>query len=314
MNKVAMKRHELWRLQYRQKRYMEHISQDDLDKRIEDVFRNSLTLTEEGKIGLRQISSDGEYWMIMWTHLLEEMSLRGSGIPHANMFPPETFPKTTWPHAPSAAKALKGREFEDGRYLFKYGKNEHLNQMVKNGVIKISPATFYNDASLNSAIKDDELILSVITHPDFINMVHIDQVTKEETIIKPTGNVTTTFELSTNYYVFCMSHICDFRLYDDFEADTCLIIKDVKGFLYRLNAAFMEQKGLWGYMADHVRYIDPLNPPKEKEIDLFFCKHFRYSYQKEIRAVWIPEKPLKQLEPIYLEIGSMDSYAELVEL
>lgn len=309
-----MKRHELWRLQYRQKRYMEHISQEELEKRIEDVFRNKLILTEEGKIGLRPIPGAGEYWTVMWTHLLEETSLRGIGMQPVNFLAPEIFPKATWPRAPSAAKMLKGRKFDEGGCLFKYGKKKYLRKSHDDGVIRVAPATFYNDASLNSAIKDDERILSVFHHPSSVNIIHVDRNTGKETKIKPTGNVKITFELSTNYYVYCMSYVCDLRLFDDFQADACMVIHDAKGFLNRLDASFKKLVRFCRFITNQVQYVDPLNPPEEKDIDLFFCKHFRYSYQKEVRSVWVPEKAVEHIEPVYLEIGPMGAYSEYIEL
>ena len=42
-------------------------------------------------------------------------------------------------------------------------------------------------------------------------------------------------------------------------------------------------------------------------------KHFGYSYQKEVRVVFIPRnKPLHQLEPFNISIGSMKDYADFV--
>ncbi len=309
-----MKRHELWRLQYRQKRHMEYISQAELEKRLEDVFRNSLILTEEGKIGLRPIPEAGEYWAVMGTHLLEEMSLRGTGMPRGNRLSPEIFPKATWPRVPSAAKMLKGREFEEGCCLFKYGKKKYLKKMHDDGVIRVVPATFYNEASLNSAIKDDERILSVFHHPASVNITHVDRNTGKETKIKSTGNVKTTFELSTNYYVYCMSYVFDLRLFDDFQADACVVIHDAKDFLNRIDTSSKKLIRFCKFITDQVRYVDPLNPPEEKDIDLFFCKHFRYSYQKEMRSVWVPEKVVEHLGAVYLEIGPMNTYSEYIEL
>jgi len=309
-----MKRHEVWRREYRRNRYMEYLTKAELDKRAEDIFRNFLLLTPEGKIGLRPISSGGKYWIILWTHLLEELSLRGTSLPSADVFAPETFPNATWPHAPRAAVALKSANFRESPALVKYGKKEYLRKMYHEGRIRVSSAGSYKDPSLNTAINDDERVMNIGFHPHKVKISHRDVKTNTNTLIQPVGNVTYTFRLNTNFYVYCMSNVCDVRLFDDFEADACVVIYDSAVFLANLNKSFQSVVGNWRFQADAVRYIDPLNPPGEKEIDLFFGKHFKYSYQNEIRAVWIPEVDENDLEPVYLEIGEMREYADYVEI
>lgn len=293
---------------------MEYITQEELERRIEDVCRNALMLTAEGKVGLRPISPEGEYWMTMWTHILEEASLRDIGLPKKDNFSLDTFPKATWPKAPRAATAIDGKKLSEGSFLVKYGQKKYLNRMYNEGQIRISPASFYKNPSLNTAINDDESVLSVALHPDKATISHINNKTGKESRILPVGNITTTFSLITNYYVYCMAHVYDFRLFDDFEADACIIIHDVKAFLSRLDKVFKSAEGNWSFMTNQVRYVDPLNPPREQDIDVFFCKHFRYSYQKEVRAVWIPEEDRDHLEPVHLDIGAMGAYAEYVEI
>ncbi len=292
---------------------MQYITQGEIQTRIDDIFRNSLTLNGDGKIGLRPISPEGEYWMIMWTHILEEMVLRGKGLPHGNLLSPETIPKATWPETPDAAIVLRGKKYKEGYHLFKYGNKLHLKGMHENGAIRIAPASSYKDSSLNSAINDDEKVLSVFDHPDKVKISHVDKITGKKTIIKPKGNVKRTLELPTNYYVYSMAYVYDYRLFDDFEYNACIVIHDTKKFLLLLDKAFKQSIGNWVFVTNPVHYIDPLNPPNEKDIDLFFCKHFKYSYQKEIRAVWLPESYIEELEPVYLDIGCMGSYADYIE-
>lgn len=215
---------------------------------------------------------------------------------------------------PKAVSALNGKEYIDGHHLFKYGKKKYLKSMYESGIIRIMPATFYKDASLNSAIHDDERLLSVYFHPDKINISHQSKKTGEINKINPIGNVTATYELKTNYYVYCMAYLYDFRLFDDFEADSCIVVNDIQGFLTKVDRAFNQAaSGLDGFVST-VNYIDPLNPPKEDEFSLFFSKHFKYSYQKETRMVWIPKSDTELLNPIYLDIGPMHNYADFIKL
>ena len=309
-----MKRHEHWRKEYQENRYMEHLSLDEISTRAQDVFRNSLILTEDGRIGLRPISTEGEYWMIMFTHILEETIIRGSGMPQMELYSPDIVPEATWPHIPNAVNALNGKKYKDGHHLFKYGNKKYLKSMYESGSIRVMPATYYKDASLNSAIHDDERVLSIHHHPSKINISHQSKNTGEIVNIKPIGNVTVKHELTTNYYVYCMSYVYDFRLFDDFRADACIVINDIKGFLSKIDIAFKKAANGLDRFVGTVTYIDPLNAPNDENTSLFFGKHFKYTYQKETRLVWVPRSKTELLDPIYLDIGPMNEYADYIEL
>ncbi|MEP1584240.1 MAG: hypothetical protein ABJK18_16990, partial [Marinobacter sp.] len=81
MNGV-MTRNEFWRLSYRRDRYLEFLSQDELEARACDVMGNMTFLSAKGQIGLRAFAEGGEYWMRLWTHTLEEFVLRYGPYPN----------------------------------------------------------------------------------------------------------------------------------------------------------------------------------------------------------------------------------------
>ena len=60
-------------------------------------------------------------------------------------------------------------------------------------------------------------------------------------------------------------------------------------------------------------YIDPIIP-STTNIDVPMSKHFRYEYQNEYRFVWKPVKPMANLPYVDLELGSLESFAELIVL
>lgn len=308
---IKMKRHELWEMEYRDKPYLKHTSNKDLYTRVNDIIKNSWILTKEGKIAYRPILSEGWYWISRWTHILEEFRTRGDGIPmglQQGAMPIPTYPKT-----PSAVTALKGRNFNNKGYLFKYGSKKHLKKMYEKGDLRISPVTKYNDSSLNSAINDDEQMLSTFLNP---NNTQINHISKNGTTnrIKPIGNIEVTHQADTDYYAYCMADVYDYRLFDDFEYDACIIIKDVDKFIGSIKNTVAEFIEGCKFIKNKVKYIDPLNPPYIKSIDIYFCKHFRYAYQKEIRIILLPDKQVKNLKDLYINIGCMSEYAEYIEL
>lgn len=311
-----MKRYEMWRMQYRARRYMEHLTEQELEQRVRDVLLNQMVLTEENKIGLPPINGEGEYWMIMWTHLLEEFLIRYGPYPagfNRGFIKDLKIPDPRSPLASKACAEVKRLQIVPDKYVFKYGKFKWLEQIYNEGVIRISPAAFYNDPSLNPAIQDEELELFIQPHPSEIKLEVIDPKTgKSKGFISPIGDKITK-KSETNYYVYCMSSVWTPRLFLDFDAETCLIIKKPNIFFEKTLTAFEKQNLGWVGTAKKVTYLDPLNSTL-KQIDIFSYKHFRFSYQKEIRLIWLPPKSVKELDHQYLELGSLRDCCELVKV
>ena len=139
------------------------------------------------------------------------------------------------------------------------------------------------------------------------------QTGKSKGRLRPSGNIRVTQKSRTDYYVYCLSTVYDYRLFDDFDADSCLIIGNAEAFLASLISAFEAKCPAWYGWHSEVRYIDPLNI-SDNNIDVFFGKHFRYSYQKEYRAVWLPEKEQQNLGPVLLKVDGLADCADLITL
>jgi hypothetical protein len=60
-------------------------------------------------------------------------------------------------------------------------------------------------------------------------------------------------------------------------------------------------------------YIDPLFPPVET-LNPFFCKHFRFYYQREYGHFWMPPEEPGRLKPFFVHVGSLCDIAEVVSL
>src|SRR5690606_11136588 len=114
--------------------------------------------------------------------------------------------------------------------------------------------------------------------------------------------------------LFCLSASYDPRLFDDFEADACLIIHSPVEFRSRLMHPVAEQVHAKGWAFSGVTYIDPfsdLNPSHNHAL----CKHHRYSYQDELRAAWqMPKGQGRDLSATFVEIGSLRDIAYVVSI
>ena len=248
--------------------------------------------------------------MILWTHVLEEYALRGHGWPAATDLP---IPTPTAPNEPPAAVALTGIQLPaPGEALIKLNKRVHMKKFFERGQLRISPASSYLDPSLNHAIRDDELKFDRMRPRSEVTIRYLDEETSEMRDIDLTADVTKTDSLATDYYVCCMTHTLSYRLFEDFEADACVIIRDPKAFCSRLQEVVHAHLLGWLGWNRPVQYIDPYLH-NERHIDLIFSKHFRHWYQQEYRFAWIPEKGGRtDLEPFDVELGSLKQISEIV--
>ena len=303
-------RHEVWRLQYKQNPYLKGASDDALAQRLKDVMNNLSTLTPEGTIGLLPIGTDRIRWMTLFTHVHEEYVTRGSIPPSlADM----TFPKPTAQHLPKSVSALRKVEIPSpGQALVKLGKQAHMRELYESGRIRIAPARSYSDPSLNHAMGDDELKLDQFSPSAEVTITVPDKQTGEPRTIKPVDDVTYTTNLATNYYVYCMTHTLNYRLFDDFESDACVIVRKPEIFSSRLINAMRQRLPSWLDWNQTVQYVDPYLH-RNWDLDLVFSKHFRFWYQQEYRFAWMPNKDWhNHLDPIFVELGSLENISDLV--
>ena len=308
-------RHEIWRLQYRQRPYLQDASFAKLTQRFHDVMTNLTTLTDQGKIGVLPVNEDGVWWMTLFTHILEEIEARGTGLPLAQE---ATLPTPTAPVSPPPVIAIQNVNVPIPKNaLIKLGKFHHMDDLLQKGSIRIAPASSYSDPSLNPATQDDELKFDRILRGSDVTITVVESAAGGDKHnakrLRPIGEVVRTTSLATDYYVYCMTHSLTYRLFEDFEADSCVIIRDPVQFCCRLLTAVKAQLPNWAGSHRPVEYIDPYL--HKGELDLIFGKHFRHWYQSEYRFAWVPETgPQTQLEPLFVEVGSLKEIAEIIHL
>ena len=310
----GMLRHELWREMYRADRYMAHLTADQLEQRAADEISNIGVITDEGKLGAQRLE-ELVPWLIRWTHVLEEFRLRYGPPPAGfNGFIKRAhFPDPRSPAAQKAGRLVANRSPVPGTYLVRYGKREHLQEALHKGRIRIAPASSYNDPSLNAAIKDDELTLWVQPPPEVLTIdVQGHETGMAKGRIRPIDNRLVA-RASTDYYVLCLSSSLAARLFVDFRADACLLITGIEFFSDALLAAFAQVHPGWAGGVESVRYYDPIKSPFTK-LEMYVSKHFRYWHQREIRVLWLPPKPRYDLQPFFVELGSLEGCSELLTL
>lgn len=303
-------RHELWRRQYRERPYIKHLSDTELEERFKDIFNLLITLNSDGKIGAR---AGKDLDKVMWekqTHILTEMEDRHGPFPNGftNGFVKEAnIVQPTFPLPPKSKTAIDAIGGILAGSIYKFSKKKYINEMYQEGKFRIAPASYYNDPSLNAAIRDDELVFSGSIFPGLKSFIKLYPTSPSY------GRIEYSVKARTNYYVTCFASNYTYREFSDFDADACLVIKNPRAFTDRLIRAGTQTLSDHEGFAGSVKYLDPLlcDPTK---IDVNFAKHFKYSYQNEYRIIWAPIEPKVVLEPIYVEIGSIADIAEIIEI
>jgi hypothetical protein len=298
---------------YRAKRYMEHSTEAELAQRYKDILANLTQLTAEGKIKIRHHEEGGAYWMELFIHIFEEYALRKRGVPPGYSLGEVQLPVPSYPAIPKAARATQGRHLVPGSYLVKYGKQKYLRRAVESGIIRVAPASYYSDPSLNPALWDNELEITVEVRPSDGTISLRNKKTGTWQEISVSGNIKVTNESLTNYYIMSLSRIYDYRLFDDFGADSCLLIFRPREFIERIAQGMRKELSEWTPDANPVSYVDPLNMG-DSHIDVFFTKHFRYAYQMEYRAIWLPPESKHELAPVCLAVEPLSDCADLLSL
>lgn len=316
VNFSTIPQHEIWRAQYRERRYARHLAQPELDRRCRDILVNLLTLRADGKISVQPSPDAVGRWTELFTHVLEEFRLRHGPSPAGfsqNVLHSEPFPDYVGALGGRATAVLAARTAELGGVVVKYGKRQYMEALYRDGALRVQPASFYAKPGHNGAVRDDELALGLsfaLSREDVVALVRNPQ---DVPVNAPEQRLNLELRSPGDYWMFCASTAVEPRLFVDFDADACVIVRDQAAFRARLAVATLAALGPHTARDAPALYVDPLLPDTVK-VDVRFAKHFRYAYQREYRFVWWPGEPQTALGHVDVELGSLADIAELVVL
>lgn len=298
-----------WIRDYRSNRYLQRLSKNDLLARIADIGSNMMALGDDRMYRPRfRVREDHIYASIrkldflrMATDAWEEMRLRGDmplpPVDTRRVQLAKRLSDESWCQRPDwiAKSRLALDKYERPRMLFRFSKTQWNKEFIQNGRVRISPASYYNDTTAINAVKDDELRLEW----------YDTRLTQK------------VLEVS-NYFCLCLSSEYDYRLFVDFQSDSCVAIKDPVVFSERLRHAISQHNKdyptfrIAQLTECPIVYYDRFTlVPPEQAVEVQFCKHFRFAYQTEFRFVLTPAED-RQLEPFFLNLGNIMDIAEIV--
>lgn len=292
---------DLWIPAYHRNRYLAALSDNAFRERGHDILMNAMRLDDDRKYRPHFCVDDRGYYVadrgIDWLRLLTDFhteltEFRDGRIdlkPQAGETAfAERMADEAWAWRPDLVSSSDtGHEYKRPSVIFKFGARRWNEAILETGEIRLRPASHYGDPSLNRAIRDDELSIRYFSADGTEGVASIE-----------------------DYHVACFSMTYDYRLFRDFDADSCLVIHDVKEFSDRLGRATIEV--FRRQISAPTIYFDPHNsmaPTSGEEIA--FGKHFRHAYQREFRYVWT-SMGSEPLAPVQLQIGSIRDIAELV--
>jgi hypothetical protein len=255
------------------------------------------------------------FWRMRFVHFLEECVIRFGPYPAG--LSKEFINDLRMPN-PSSKRVIAGLTavdrsvLEDGKYLVKYGKREHLEGMLHDGIVRISPASAFRDSSLNDAIRDTELEFSYLLHKPTAEEVrpYLNGADVNPGLLEGSAIITQTAK--EDFYIFCLSATYDARLFDDFDVDACLLISDPVAFRDRLLSTVHKALDARGHTFSGVTYVDPLTERGEG-VHLALRKNARFAYQDEVRAVWLA-KNKGPLRIQFVTLGCLSDVASLIDL
>lgn len=306
--------HEVWRHAYLAHPYLIGAPDDRVAERFCNIFMNASELSKEGKIELVPLSETDEYLQV-FTHILEEYGARFGGIPQevgarANTPILKYFERGT----PIGIEMFRDYEEPGTPILVKYGKRQFLEPMLHSGDLRLANAGLYNDMGLLDAVRDDETSRTffIPTYKERLaGETHFDLHERRIEINDDDIVLPLVFD---DYYLFSLCESIHHRMPTDFDADAAIVIREPMRFKQRLISAFLARFPDWMPMEGRVTYYDPYRDYSKFSVPEM-AKHFGYAYQKEVRVAFRPRKKLAtSLEPLFLSIGPMTDYADMVSV
>lgn len=291
---------EFWEFQYQCYRYLERTPTSILEARYQDILRNmkALICRERDVIPIQSFLSSW-YWFRKEHQTRQEFTLRHAALPieppFDTVFDNLALGAPARPCYPNASDLL-----------FRYDQRIYTEGLVRNGSLRIRPASDFKNMESDRARQDDEC-----SKKAFRPGAHTRITMENGQNVPILGDLEHTKSVP-NYYIFCMASDWDQDLFTDFEgADTCIVIKDVEEFARRIEIAAAIQLPGWYFYHNAIQYFDPYEQVKNEYFDAAMSKDFRFAYQREYRFLWIPKNGEPVDEFKFLTLGNLGDFAEV---
>jgi hypothetical protein len=326
----------LARALYHCRRYIKHLSDDDIRLRIGYLIANVAYVSERKRYSVNNLYSN--YWRTKLAHAAEELAIRNcTGEISSDVLRHLPALGFATPQEPTL------KHGEKSNTVFRYDKLKYIRRLQSHGEIKLRCGST-EDPAIDFARNDsDELCITLqLLSQD------LDMECSSKTI--SLGDESETVKISiyqkTDFFMFCLSRVYDWRLFGDFGSGfdpddrenkmSCLVITDLEEFGRRFAAAAAQLlEGRHSEFGHHARlisrdacYYDPCDarecaPLFEEPLLLPFAKRHEFSYQREFRFVIRPDLPadfvpayapvdIPRFERAFIQLGSLEDISYIV--
>ncbi len=296
-------------------RYLRLMPEDALRERTVHLLNNCVRLDQKSMIQLCAIENPDMFTRLM--DCLAETGLRYGTITGAKS-------KEMWDQKrnvlikPSAeiaerAKILEARiPTRHSGLLFRFSSYQYMEELLNEGGLLLQWASSYKSQE-NLSVRDDELSL------EFNRYISAEEAGSVPLLahIRPEAQAATRLSIfiqCPDFLTLCLTDAVNYRLISDWQAEAAVIIHDPVVFRKRLANGAQHLLGMNKAKAlEHgkVHYLDPYFPLPSQDVP--FCKHFKFSYQREFRFVIRAPEPV-DFNSRKIFLGSLADIATLVDL
>lgn len=264
-NPMDLQRH--WASEYVTSLYLREARATALAERYNNLIQNLWSTDREGKVQKTRDPDRGMMILRLLFHVVLEQIRRGTLPPDFLFDERAMINEATATHVPRLMKSpIVGGP--DG--FAKFGNRDHIRASFERGTFRISPASSYDDPSLNGAQADKELEHLTVT-PNERLLFKLYGTDPDGNDVELDAKPIELFRYMNvpDFYVWCCGHGCDLRLLHDFQADALLLVKDVAAFTKRMLKAVEKAKP--GSVAIHrpVAYYDPYTVQRSQLTPIF---------------------------------------------
>ncbi len=199
--------------------------------------------------------------------------------------------------------------------LFKYIKKEHLDAFFSKGSLKIGSLYEYRKVEQYGDVVGDikeGINETVFERPETYEIDLSDQSPESNffrerfdikgpgiKILMPAGSKIISRDHSPDFYIYCVTTEFSIDAMNAFGCDSCIEIINPELFLHSISKKIRHKASFEGgapvtYCNKVTNYSSP--PPAHPAL----MKSIEYSYQKEFRWLWRPNKEIKS--PIYIDV------------
>ncbi|HSI10931.1 hypothetical protein ACQKJ1_23785 [Methylorubrum rhodesianum] len=298
-----------WVLEYEASNYLREMSEDLLQERYDMLTYNLWSTGQHGEVTPPRDPINRRSLLRLIVHVCcEQSNRRGDGM---ISFDEETARSTaSASYTPATLKIPFGGSPE---CFAKFGQRDHIKRSFDEGVFRIAPASSFNDASLNEAQRDNELMHWTRTPNEqmMVKFYGLDEngaeiempVRKQELLRGMTVS---------DFYVWCCGLGYDARLFSEFKAEAVIVIRNKQEFKRRFSEAVSKILPYSTMQDRSLVYYDPYTIHRNQLFPIF-TKNIKYLHQNEYRFAW--QAPAGDpLEPKYPVLGPLHDIAEFHEI